>query len=196
MKKILKSYFVIISFYNKFYNFLVLKFFAVSHQKYIINGKIFIRNQGKLSLGNNVLINSAYKYNPIGGQTFTSIVIEENAELIIGDGTGISNSAIYCAQKIVIGNNVFIGGDCKIYDTDFHPIIAKERIINTIHKIKKSEVHIQDNAFIGTGSIILKGITIGKNSVIAAGSVVSKNIPENQIWGGNPIQFIKNLPEN
>jgi len=54
-------------------------------------------------------------------------------------------------------------------------------------------VTIGDNVFIGMNSIILKGVNIGNNVRIAAGSVVTKSIPANQIWGGNPAAFIKNI---
>ena len=54
-------------------------------------------------------------------------------------------------------------------------------------------VVIEHDAFIGAGSIILSGVTIGANSVVAAGSVVSRSIPANEIWGGNPARFIKKV---
>ena len=52
-------------------------------------------------------------------------------------------------------------------------------------------VYIEDGAFIGTNAIICKDVRIGKNSVVAAGSVVTKDIPANEVWGGNPARFIK-----
>jgi acetyltransferase-like isoleucine patch superfamily enzyme len=60
----------------------------------------------------------------------------------------------------------------------------------------KLKVIIEDNVFIGAHSTILKGVTIGKNSVIGACSVVTKNIPPNEIWAGNPAKFIKFLDAN
>lgn len=53
---------------------------------------------------------------------------------------------------------------------------------------------IKDNAFIGAHSIILKGVTIGEKSIIGAGSVVARDVPDGEIWAGNPAKFIKNIP--
>jgi acetyltransferase-like isoleucine patch superfamily enzyme len=58
---------------------------------------------------------------------------------------------------------------------------------------KKRPVVINDNVFIGAHSTILKGVTIGKNSVIGACSVITKDIPDNEIWAGNPAKFIKSI---
>lgn len=54
-------------------------------------------------------------------------------------------------------------------------------------------MEIRDNEFIGAFTIILKGVTVGENSVIGAGSVVTKSVPDNQIWAGNPAKFIRAL---
>jgi acetyltransferase-like isoleucine patch superfamily enzyme len=161
--------------------------------KYRINGRIYIRNSGKVIFGDKLLINSGYKYNTIGGQDYTSIVVGPNAVLDIKENVGISNASIFCSNRIVIENNVLIGGNCKIYDTDFHSIYLKDRLAVPEEGIKYKPVIIREGAFIGGSSIILKGVTIGKNAVIGAGSVVSKNIPSNEIWGGNPVVFIKKV---
>lgn len=60
-------------------------------------------------------------------------------------------------------------------------------------KRASAPVIIEDNAFIGARSIILKGVTIGANSIIGAGSVVTKSIPANEIWAGNPAKFIRKI---
>lgn len=156
-----------------------------------INGKIFIRNRGTVIIGNSVTINSNYASNPIGGNCFTSIYVKQGARLTIGDNTGISNTAIVCSMEINIGKYVFIGGDCKIYDTDFHSLNFEKRHRLPDNDVRTGTVNIKDGAFIGTGAIILKGVTIGEKSIIGAGSVVTCDIPDNEIWAGNPARFIR-----
>ncbi|WP_172830860.1 acyltransferase [Polaribacter sp. KT 15] len=175
-------------------NYIKFKIFDIKFgDNFKVNGSLFLKGKGSFTLGNNVLINSSYITNPIGGQTFTSIVVADKAKLTIGDNVGLSNCAIFCSHKIDIDSFVFIGGDCKIYDTDFHSIYIKDRIKDTETGIKSAPVLIKQGAFIGAGSIVLKGVVIGENAVVAAGSVVAKSIPNNEVWGGNPAKFIKKI---
>jgi len=161
----------------------------------VIHGRIRLYGRGKLIVEDRVILNSDIRYNPIGGQTYCSFSIEEGACVRIQEGAGISNVAICSRAGIDIGRNVFIGGNCRIYDTDFHAIHLKHRLEQPDTHICSKKVCIRDGAFIGSSCIILKGVTIGENSVIGAGSVVAKDIPPNQIWGGNPIRFIKTIED-
>ena len=115
--------------------------------------------------------------------------------LEIGDGTGISNSSITCQQQIVIGNHVLIGANCQIYDTDFHPLESRYRFGQERNNnyIRRKLVRIEDEAFIGTGTIILKGTHIGRGSIIGAGSIVCGEIPPFEIWAGAPARFVKKI---
>ena len=179
---------------SKVANFIKLKLFNVKTGKNLkVNGAIFLKGRGLFEIGDNVTINSNYFFNPIGGQGFTSILVEEKGKLSIGNNVGISNTAIYCSNHIIIEDDVLIGGDCKIYDTDFHSLNIDDRLKKPEKNIQTKPVLIASGVFIGTGSIVLKGVKIGENSIIAAGSVVSKSIPANEIWGGNPIKFIKKI---
>ena len=162
--------------------------------KCVIRGAVYIANQGEIHLGSNVRINSAPWANPIGGgKTFLQIFPGGN--LTIGDYTGISNTAITCASSINIGKHVLIGAGCKIYDTDFHPVESKYRYgaNRDINQTKTKGIVIEDGAFIGADTIILKGSHIGCNSIVGAGSVVTGKVPDNEIWGGNPARFIKRV---
>lgn len=173
-------------------NFLSFFLMGVEFKDITINGNIFFRCYGIFKYGKNVIINSSFAANPIGGNTFCSIVICKGGELNIGDNVGISNSAIYCTQHITIMDNALIGGDCKVYDTDFHPLDITARSLKG-NKGKSKPVLIKSGAFIGTGSIILKGTVIGENSIVGAGSVVTGTIPDNEIWAGNPAKFVRKV---
>jgi acetyltransferase-like isoleucine patch superfamily enzyme len=148
-------------------------------------------------IGRNFIMNNAKRFNLIGRHQRCSIQVTNEGRLTIGDNVGISFTAIVCSNEISIGNNVKIGGNVAIYDTDFHSLVAKHRTDkdDDVRNAKSSPVVIEDNVFVGAHSTILKGVTIGKNSVIGACSVVSKNVPPNEIWAGNPATFIKNVPE-
>ena len=189
MKHILKE---VTSIANRiFFYFQYLRFRPQIDGEVVVRGRLYMYSSKRaIHLGKSVEINSNLKSNPIGGSTRTILYAKPGAKITIGDYTGISNSCLYAAKEIVIGSHVLIGGDCKIYDTDFHSKFAKERQ-STNETIHAEKVAIKDNVFVGAHSIILKGVTIGENSIIAAGSVVTKDVPDNQIWGGNPAHYIK-----
>lgn len=163
----------------------------------VIHGAVWINNQGIVELGNDVKINSAPWANPIGGGYRTYLQVFTGGKLTIGSHTGMSNTAITCAGSINIGSHVLLGSGCKIYDTDFHPLEAKYRYgqERDSEYTRVKGIVIEDGAFIGADSIILKGTHVGKNSIIGAGSVVSGLIPDNEIWAGNPARFIKKVNE-
>jgi acetyltransferase-like isoleucine patch superfamily enzyme len=164
----------------------------VSIESYSIKGKVKLYNQGKITIGKNFKANSGKNYNPIGGDTMLRLICHKKAKLTIGDNVGISNTTIVCSKEITIEDNVLIGGGCKIWDTDFHSLDYKIRgTKDDAMNANKKSVLIKNGAFIGAGTSILKGVTIGEKSIIAAGSVVAKSVPDGEIWGGNPARFIK-----
>ena len=166
--------------------------FHIEFKKFQSNGVPYLHVAGSVKIGNNFKMNNGMHFNVIGRQQPCIFNVIKGATLLIGENVGISSTAIVCHKSITIGNDVKIGGNVVIYDTDFHSLNANERNhIPEIYNTKQVAVFIEDGVFIGAHSIILKGVTIGRNSIIAAGSVVTKSIPANQIWGGNPAAFIK-----
>lgn len=130
--------------------------------------------------------------NLVGLYQRTIIVARHGGRIEIGENTGISGSTIYAMKQIEIGKNVLIGGNCKIIDNDFHPLLVEHRIPQQrVEDIKKAPILISDGCFIGANSIILKGTKIGKNCVVGAGSVVSGSFPDNVIIAGNPAKVVK-----
>jgi maltose O-acetyltransferase len=99
------------------------------------------------------------------------------------------NCIILDVNKVKIGDNVMFAPNVQIY-TATHPLNAKERISG---KEMGYPIEIGDNVWIGGGSIVCPGVKIGKNTTIAAGSVVVKDIPENVLAGGNPCRVIREL---
>jgi len=160
-----------------------------------VNGimKIFVTRRGKVIIGKNMSVNSGNNHNIIGRQQKTTFWVE--GKLTIGNNVGMSSTAIICNHEIEIGNNVTIGGNTVIYDTDFHSLDASAR--NNKFEDKKNakwgKVTLKENVFIGAHTTILKGVTINENSIIGACSVITKDIPPNETWAGNPAKFIKSI---
>ena len=131
----------------------------------------------------------------IGNVPRSQIVVLPDAELQVGDYVGMTQVSITCKKQITIGDNVKIGAETMIYDTNFHNVDWKVRRNHSEDLVtaKNAPVHIGNDVFIGTRCIIGKGVSIGDRTIIAAGSVVVKDIPSDCIAGGNPCKVIKTL---
>ena len=155
-------------------------------------GRVHIHGgKGRITIGDNCTIASAEDVNPTAGGHATHLVAGSDGRLVIGNNVGMSYVYIVAYKEVVIEDNVMIGADVKIWDNDFHPLDYEARIRGENPEPKP--IRIQEGAFIGACSIILKGVTIGKRSVIGAGSVVTKDIPDGEVWAGNPAVFIKKI---
>ncbi len=112
-----------------------------------------------------------------------------HGKITIGNHVLISPAfhAISC-QHIEIGDNVMIAGHVYISDADWHGIYDR-----TASPGASAPIRLEDNVWIGEGAKILKGVRIGKNSIIGAGAVVTQNIPANVVAGGAPAQIVKKL---
>lgn len=123
-------------------------------------------------------------------QSFEAVRIEclPNAVVEIGDKTYINHdSEIRCRERITIGNNVSIAYNVLIQDSDYHTTYDE----NGNPKPQTLPVVIEDNVWIGANAIILKGVTVGEGTIVAAGSVVTKSVPPYSLVGGNPARIIK-----
>lgn len=180
-------------------SFLLFKINKIDFENgFVSNGIPILSVQGIFKVGKNFKINNTINTNPIGRNHKCMFVVRKDAQLIMGNDVGMSGTTIVCQKGITIGNNVKFGGNVCVYDTDFHaldPNMRKDAQYD-MKKTSKKEVNIDDNVFVGAHTTILKGVSIGENSIIGACSVVTKDVPSNQIWAGNPARFIREIDEN
>lgn len=170
-----------------FYSLISSKRIGINKQQ-----PLLIKGKGKIIIGKNVTygVNSSpYFYSGYG--YFEPR--RKDSYIEIGDNTVINNNAVIISdgKKIIIGKNCLIGTNLEILDSDFHELDPKNRFGGK--NIKKKDVIIEENVFIGNNVTILKGVNIGNNCVIGSGSVVTKSFPNNTIIGGNPAEIIGTL---
>lgn len=146
--------------------------------------------QSSIKIGNNVTFNS---YGDHSWFCKCKILVHEYGHLEIGDYSGFNGVMIYCCNSVTIGKHVAVGGGSRISDSNHHPLNYLDRRENKDEETKSLPIVIEDDVFIGANCIIGKGVTIGARSIIAAGSVVVKDIPADVIAGGNPCKIIKSL---
>lgn len=131
----------------------------------------------------------------------TPFYCDYGQHIYIGNNVIINiNCTFVDCNKITIGNNVLIASNVQIY-TATHPTDLSTRLVDNwdpksgkpFFNTYAEPVIIEDNVWIGGGVVILPGVTIGKNSVIGAGSIVTKSIPANTVAVGNPCKVIKHI---
>ena len=98
---------------------------------------------------------------------------------------GVSSSSITAFTSITIGDNVRIGANCVIMDGDFH--------LDDPRVSEPKPIVINNNVWLGYGVVVMKGVTIGENTVIGVNSVVTRDIPANVVAAGSPCKVIKAL---
>ena len=163
---------------------------------------VVLRHPGKLRLQDNIVVDDGVVLDAKGGDNRgidigsnvfigrNSIIYCQNGDIEIGDNTNIgSNCQIFSAGNVRIGNDVlmaaysYIVGGGHIHEDPDTPIIRQGRTARGIV--------VEDNVWIGAAAKILDGVTIGEGSIIAAGAVVTRDIPPYVIAGGMPAQVMK-----
>jgi acetyltransferase-like isoleucine patch superfamily enzyme len=117
------------------------------------------------------------------------------AQLKLRDRVGLSGSIIVAGNSIDIGEDTILGAGCMVLDNDFHSLGSGFTWLNEYSKNSKP-VKIGRGCFIGTRSIILKGVTLGDRVIVGAGSVVTKDFPAFTIVAGNPARIIGSIPNS
>jgi acetyltransferase-like isoleucine patch superfamily enzyme len=200
---------IILIWFYRFLRGFIFNLYHLNKFKILFLGRnTSIIGNEKLNFIGNATIGSNVKISTIGGNIFTlgkNISIrdytiidsfgslkKESGSLFIGNNVGISEFCYFAIRgNLSIGNDVIIGPGVKIF-TENHSFDIKNMSFRLQEEIRK-DVIIGNNVWIGANSTILSGVNIGSNVVIAAGSVVNKNIESNCIYAGVPAKFIKNL---
>lgn len=146
----------------------------IIHNKVV--GSLYVAEGGSLTVGSFVLRAGA------------RLTVNKGAKLSLGSGSINEDCEIACFDSISIGNDVVISKRVVIRDSDNHRIIDGE---SSEHRPVSAPITICDRVWIGMNVTILKGVTIGEGAVIAAGSVVNKDIPARCLAAGVPAKVIK-----
>ncbi|MCY7361878.1 MAG: acyltransferase, partial [Ignavibacteria bacterium] len=146
----------------------------INSVKYGDNVTVFgiprIENKGLIEIGNNIRLISAkcgYNSGNLTGSVFLRTT--KTGKIILGDEVYLNGTTIVSDEEVIFGNRIMIGANTVILDTNTHNVYYKDRL-RRWDKIKSKAVKVEDDVWIGANCFILKGVTIGKGSVIGAGS--------------------------
>lgn len=157
----------------------------------ICNQPVYFMGAGKISFGTNVQLGFAPSPGFYDGSVYLE-TREKTAEICFGNDIVVNNNfRIICERtRVEIGDGALIGTHVEIIDSDFHGIHPNERCSG---KHASAAVVIGKNVFIGSNARIMKGVTVGENSIIGNSAVVHEDVPPNTIVSGNPARIIKEI---
>ena len=159
-------------------------------RKLTVCGRLHVHNGGTISLGERVRFNSGHA-NYVGASSPVALWTGPGSSLVIGPNCAISNATIVSLKAVEIGEGTYIGGGVRIYDTDFHSF---EEVTGRGDRVRRdAPVRIGPRSFIGGHTTVLKGVTIGQGVIIGASSVVTRDVPDGEIWAGNPARFVRRV---
>ncbi len=152
-----------------------------------VYGPCSFQGPGKIIIGNDVhLLGDMIK--PVCLATSSP-----QARIVLGDHVGINGATVVANQSVRIDDHCVIAAH-YITDNQNHSL-AVDRMTNPDAPIETAPVHIEQNVWIGTLSVVLHGVTVGKNSVIGSCSLVRQDVPANTLAAGNPLRVIRSLDE-
>jgi UDP-2-acetamido-3-amino-2,3-dideoxy-glucuronate N-acetyltransferase len=128
----------------------------------------------------------------IGDRTKVGTFVEIQKKAFIGSDCKISSHSFIC-EGVTIGDRVFIGHNVTFINDKYPAATNPDGSMQTDADWSVDPIVVEEGASIGSSVTVLCGVTIGKNAVVGAGSVVTKDIPPCQVWAGNPARFLKNV---
>lgn len=151
-----------------------------------------------IKIGKGVTLVSSLKHNIAGiNHPVVLATLHESATITIDDGSGASGVVICAVNKISIGKHVALGANCKIYDSDFHPVQPGKRLHQkSILDAKNAPVSIGDHTWVGEGAIVLKGACMESGAILSARSVLNTRATAFSIYTGNPAVLVKKFDDD
>lgn len=144
-----------------------------------LRGRVRIGNDGRIELGERVQIE---------GRTVPVELVAWGGVLTVGDGTYINYGvSISAHERVAIGANCLIGNYALIMDSDYHDAHDRTR------PSASAPIVIEDNVWIGARAIVLKGVRIGEGAIVAAGAVVTRDVPPRTVIASPPAQVVREL---
>jgi acetyltransferase-like isoleucine patch superfamily enzyme len=160
-----------------------------------VDGTLWVQanRKGTIRIGDNVRINSRFGSNLVGLTNPAIFQCLDEGVITIGNNSGLSSAVLSARASITIGDNVMVGGNVRIFDHNYHSLDFRKRrnLAEDQPDCKRSPVVIGNDVFIGTNAMILKGVTLGDRAIIGAGSVVSCDVPADEVWAGNPARCVR-----
>ncbi len=144
-----------------------------------------------VSIGDSCTFRSAQWSNSVGLNRRCFLSAGRDATIQIGNHCGLSATIIAASSRIEVGNHVLFGANCTICDTDRHPLDVDARRQNA--PAQSLPIVIEDDVFLGMNVMVLKGCRIGRGTVVAAGSVVTRSLPQFVLAAGVPARVIRSL---
>lgn len=179
---LVKIYYLISGLVGVIYKIFFLRSFSAGKGFELFLGGGIIGNKNNVLIGNNVRLHGW--------------LISENGKITIGNDSVVHKGTIIRSMEMVsIGSHCDIGGEIYIQDHNSMSLDYLERR-NLGGKILHKPINIGDDVWIGRRSMIMKGVNIGDRSIIAAGAVVTHDVPADSIAAGNPAKIVKYLNEN
>ncbi|MBI5370448.1 MAG: acyltransferase [Sphingobacteriales bacterium] len=183
----------LLRFWSTFFTYLLCKLYGVKLAAGIGFWKrpvIYRELDSVIMIGEKCVFRSDLDSNLLGGNKRCILSTHAaNAEIRIGQQCAFTGVTIGAMKQVVLGDQVLVGVNSIITDFDWHSMDPYDR--DNKQKMIAKPVVIGDHVWIGANCTILKGVTIGKNTIVGSGSVVTKDLPANAICAGNPCRIIR-----
>lgn len=153
------------------------------------NNRFFRKRGGRIVLEDGVCLHSNPSCNNLITHPCSLSCIAPGAEIIMRRGSGMSGGTIVCSTRVEIGEYTMLGAGCVLYDCKQHEYSPEKGWRCSPRQNEGKPIRIGKRCFIGMNCIILKGVTIGDNCVVSAGTIITRDMPSGHLAMGNPAVY-------